>query len=304
MKIIDLEFREVSSDLVGTRAHESDMGRTISDPCIIRVDGKPIAVFGEIKFYEKIARWARSYKFSSVERIQYRQGKSWDDIKTREEYFGYTGPRPVFNVAAGPTKTSRHYPDVYKNGVVPLAQELQSLYEKYMPEKYESQFMESTSTIGRDWRIGGGMYTQCVVNDNNAFNYHFDGSNYPGHWNSMAVFNWGTVGGHAVLPNLDLKLKMSSNHFLIFDAHKTMHAVTPIIKRKKEGFRYSVVFYAQSIMKNLGTIHEETAKFHKVLEKRLDPGYQEERKKIIISRRRSRSGSSVGKDRELNDDKR
>lgn len=304
MKIIDLKYQEVSKDLVGTRAHESDMGLTISEPTIIRVDGKPSVVYGNMKFYEKIVRWAKSYKFSSVERIQYRQGKAWDDIKTREEYFGYTAPRPVFNVAAGPTKTSRNYPDVYINGVVPLASELESLFSRHLSEQFNVQNSEALSTIGPCWRMGGGMYTQCVVNDNNAFNYHFDGSNYPGHWNSMAVFKWGVVGGHTVLPNYDCKLIMDKNHFVIFDAHRTMHAVTPIIKRKKEGFRYSVVFYTQSLMKNLGTMQEETAKFHKVLEKRLDPDYQDERKKIIISRRRDRSGSSVGKSRKLNDDKR
>lgn len=292
MQIIEATWKEVLKSKVGDAAQEDDASIYIKDDCIITVEGKPVAAYGDLDFDPKrLLAWAKQAEFGLFRRLAYGQGKQFSTKKTYELYFGYTMGRHVYNAPPGPTRTTRDYPQLFNDDLIPLYEKLAKVFETCMPEQYAAQ-MDAIKCVGEEWRIGKGLYTQMVFNNANVFSYHVDAMNFKDSWNVMAVFANGCVGGNTIIPALDMRFSMRGAKYLIFNAQKVIHGVTPLTKVRADSYRYSLVYYAQAGMSKLGKLEDELDKFRVSLDKRFDAGYQEERAKAtqVMRKRMQKSG--------------
>lgn len=276
---------EVSSvgcvkNLYGKKAEAKHCKRLIKEPAVIYHDGHPFAVYGDWPHTVEDVLAILSIKCLNAQRRAAVQGTCFHSTFTKEQYFGFSAARPVFNVPPGRTKATRENFSIYENHIVPSAVEMDKLFAEYLTEMHIAQ-VEETADIGPDWRIGNTTWTQCVVNDSNDFGYHYDRNNVHGTANGMFVFSSGVSGGSTCLPEFGVRFAMTGSKYLIFKAQDVLHGVTEIKKIKKNGFRRSVVYYAHKLLKGYKGIDEELEKFHKTIEKRLDQRYWKKRKSQI-----------------------
>lgn len=292
MRIVDLKEKDVSH-LLGKQVKEDDVARTIDFDCVVTVGGKPTIAYGNLPENKALLRWCANHKFPSVRRRAYEQGKQFQDdhgsslakSATREDYFGFKAPRPVYNLPAGPTRltvTNKKGWQLIKN----LAESLEEIYKESMPELYIWQKAKVDGSILPDWRINHGLWTQAVINKSNQFPYHYDANNCKNHLSGMACYNYGNGGGNTVVPGLDVKFEMVGAKYLIFLGQSILHGVSPIRNRQDWAMRYSIVFYSHELMTKVASPEEELKKARKIMEKRFDPAYQADRRKMLIERKR------------------
>jgi len=91
-----------------------------------------------------------------------------------------------------------------------------------------------------------------VINQSSALPYHRDGSNFDT-WSAMPVVRRGMDGGHLHMPEYDITINCRDGWALWFNGHAYVHGVTPMKSRAKDGYRYSIVFYAKRGMKDCHT---------------------------------------------------
>lgn len=111
--------------------------------------------------------------------------------------------------------------------------------------------------VGEDWRMmREGLWTSGVVNRNSQLPYHRDSLNFPT-WSAMPVVRRGVRGGHLHLPEYGTVLPCRDGWAVYWCGNRLVHAVTPLDVRR-DGYRYSVVYYALRGMKDCHTYAEET----------------------------------------------
>jgi hypothetical protein len=91
----------------------------------------------------------------------------------------------------------------------------------------------------------------------------------------MIVFKGDVMGGHLVIPELDISLEVADNSLTIFDGQDYLHGVSPIEYLHQDSYRYSVVYYSLERMWQCMTVDEEIARIRsKKMQReinRLDP---------------------------------
>jgi hypothetical protein len=114
-----------------------------------------------------------------------------------------------------------------------------------------------TAEVKPDWRLGDTHWTSGVINRTSVLPYHRDTSNFPV-WSAMPVVRRGVTGGHLHLPEYDVAVPCRDGWCVMFPGHQLVHGVTPIRVVAKDGYRFSVVFYALRGVKDCYTSAEET----------------------------------------------
>lgn len=94
-----------------------------------------------------------------------------------------------------------------------------------------------------DWMMGESWWTSGVLNRSSALAYHYDRNNHPV-WNCMVVVRRHTLGGHLHVPRVGLVLPCADGDVAWFPAWTELHGVTPITARRRDGYRYSAVYYS------------------------------------------------------------
>jgi hypothetical protein len=96
------------------------------------------------------------------------------------------------------------------------------------------------------------LWTSGVINQSSALPYHRDGSNFDT-WSAMPVVRRGMDGGNLHMPEWDITINCRDGWALWFNGYAHVHGVTPMSSRAKDGYRYSIVFYAKRGMKDCHT---------------------------------------------------
>ncbi len=96
------------------------------------------------------------------------------------------------------------------------------------------------------------LWTSGVINQSSALPYHRDGSNFDT-WSAMPVVRRGMDGGHLHFPEYGITVNCRDGWALYFNGYAYVHGVTPMKTRSKDGYRYSIVFYAKRGMKDCHT---------------------------------------------------
>lgn len=121
-----------------------------------------------------------------------------------------------------------------------------------LPEIHEHD-SEVLQQVLPEWRMTeDALWTSGVINQSSQLPYHRDRANFET-WSAMPVLRRGMTGGHLSMPEFGITVNCRDGWVLIFNGHRHVHGVTPMTATQKDGYRYSIVFYALRGMKDCHT---------------------------------------------------
>lgn len=166
--------------------------------------------------------------------------------------FGFTTRSAVLQrESCTPTSLSWEAPDAQMT-LNQTAEDLATFLLEELPEVYEQNYREIQAVLP-EWRMtDDALWTSGVINQSSALPYHRDGSNFDT-WSAMPVVRRGMDGGHLHMPEYDITINCRDGWALYFNGYAYVHGVTPMSARAKDGYRYSIVFYAKRGMKDCHT---------------------------------------------------
>jgi hypothetical protein len=126
----------------------------------------------------------------------------------------------------------------------------------YLREQLPEVFLHDQAEVSQvlpEWRMTeDALWTSGVINQSSALPYHRDGSNFDT-WSAMPVVRRGMDGGNLHMPEYGITINCRDGWALWFNGYAYVHGVTPMSPRAKDGYRYSIVFYAKRGMKDCHT---------------------------------------------------
>lgn len=176
--------------------------------------------------------------------------------------FGFTTRSAVLQREAC-TPTSLSYEDPEAQLILnDTAEVLGEYLREQLPEVYEHDY-QTLGAVLPEWRMTeDALWTSGVINQSSALPYHRDGSNFDT-WSAMPVVRRGMDGGHLNMPEYDITINCRDGWALWFNGYAYVHGVTPMTTRQKDGYRYSIVFYAKRGMKDCHTYAVEIGEARK-----------------------------------------
>jgi hypothetical protein len=144
------------------------------------------------------------------------------------------------------TKFRRQFPRTHRL-FLEYARTIAKDYRKHFPVHYAEQVKRmyiGKHKVHRAYRIKGTPFTSAVINKNSALRYHRDQANTEHGISCMLCLKGGIAGGELILPELNLGFECENGYMLLFDGHKYIHGVTPIIRPQVGiSYRYTIVYY-------------------------------------------------------------
>lgn len=176
--------------------------------------------------------------------------------------FGFTTRSAVLQ-REGCTPTSMAYENPEAQMTLNETAEILGGYlREQLPEVYEHDY-QAVGAVLPEWRMTeDALWTSGVINQSSALPYHRDGSNFDT-WSAMPVLRRGMDGGHLHMPEYGLTINCRDGWALWFNGYNYVHGVTPMSTRQKDGYRYSIVFYAKRGMKDCHTYAVEIGEARK-----------------------------------------
>lgn len=180
------------------------------------------------------------------------------NYRSKSKTFGFAPRRPlVRRESCSLSALASSRPDI-QAALTELSDQCATTLTSIAPDTVETD-RETMQAVLPEWRMGEEkLWTSGVVNKTAQLPYHRDGFNFPT-WSAMPVIRRGVRGGHLHLPEYDLVVPCQDGYAVYFAGHQLVHGVTPITLKQKDGYRYSVVFYALRGMKDCYTYAVETA---------------------------------------------
>jgi len=276
MKRIDLERVPFDKDKFKKRsALRTDVSQMIKEDCIIYVDNQPTILYKKLQTDTSALRWA-------VKNIKYGEGKRSRGLKSISAIFGYSPRVAMRHDYCTATSMAMNHKKQH-HIITDFAKELVGYYKEYFPEQFEFHNKLIEEKVMQDWTIGGSPFTSGIVNKNNQLKYHYDAGNFKGVLSNMVVFKSDIIGGHLVIPELDIALEVADNTLTIFNGQDILHGVSDIEYKNNSSYRYSVVYYSLEQMWKCEPLEGEIKRIRKVKtereKKRLDPVHMDSLKK-------------------------
>lgn len=138
------------------------------------------------------------------------------------------------------------------------------IYREQVPLAYAAQASMLFEKVKPEWRIPGTVFTSGIANWDAPLHYHTDTGNFPGTWNAMYALTFDCDGGQLSLPEYGLGFSFKRPAYIIFPAQDVLHGVTPLQKRSRLAYRYSVVYYALALMCHCLSAQEEVVRIQKI----------------------------------------
>ncbi len=166
--------------------------------------------------------------------------------------FGFTNRSAVLQrEACTPTSLAWESPEAQIT-LNETAKVLGDYLREQLPEVFEHDMNELEQVLP-EWRMTeDALWTSGVINQSSALPYHRDGSNFDT-WSAMPVVRRGMDGGNLHMPEYGITINCRDGWALWFNGYAYVHGVTPMSPRAKDGYRYSIVFYAKRGMKDCHT---------------------------------------------------
>jgi hypothetical protein len=131
------------------------------------------------------------------------------------------------------------------------------LFKEVDPHRAEEHQRIVTNEIHPDWLIAGTPYTSGVINNSAALPYHKDSGNLIGSWSAMLSIRKNMDGGYLNLPEYGVTLGIPDRSLTIFNGQALWHGVTPMIAKKKDAYRFTIVWYAKKKICQCGCAENE-----------------------------------------------
>jgi hypothetical protein len=236
---IDAERREVDLDRYrGAFADLRHVSTVTEGDVVVHLAGaeQPSVVYVELaeRLPEAVAA-LRSIRFQQVART--------GGMKSTSRTFGYAPAKVLRREETCQAAVLAKEAPREHAIIAGLASVVEREYLRWNAEQYEHH-EEVVSKVLPDWRLAGGVFTSGIINRNNKLPYHYDAGNFADCWSNMLVFKYGCVGGDLVCPELDLAFRLRDHSLLMFDGQSILHGVSPFRLIRRDGYRYSVVFYS------------------------------------------------------------
>jgi hypothetical protein len=113
------------------------------------------------------------------------------------------------------------------------------------------------SKVHPDWLLGDTPFTSGVINYSAALPYHRDSGNIVGSWSAMVGFRKNMEGGHLHFPEYDVVFAIPHNSLMWFNGQATWHGVTPLLPKKKDSYRFTIVYYSKRKVCDCVSVEEE-----------------------------------------------
>lgn len=226
--------------------------------------GKTVAVqiaLGDMLYDER--RWlARHFHF----------GTKWNDPMTSKALtgasrlngmryenrtFGTTAPAPLRQrYGCSYSQFNTDYPEAYAV-LEQMTRLWWILFEEHMPEAFAQHKSLVDEQINRDWLIGGYGWTSGIINNTAALPYHRDSNNIKNTVSAMLGMRSRVGGGALHIPEYDVTLGIPDGSLTLFDGQDLWHGVTPLVNERSDAYRYTVVWYTKSGVKECGCAADE-----------------------------------------------
>jgi len=182
--------------------------------------------------------------------------------RNNSRVFGFTNRSAVLQrEACTPTSLAWESPEAQMT-LNDTAEILGNYLRDELPEVFEHDHNEIQQVLP-EWRMTeDALWTSGVINQSSALPYHRDGSNFDT-WSAMPVIRRGMDGGHLHMPEYGITINCRDGWALWFNGYALVHGVTPLKARTKDGYRYSIVFYAKRGMKDCHTYAVEVGEARK-----------------------------------------
>lgn len=238
MREIHIKRREYDEkDFIKRNAAESDCKTEIQESCKVYFDDQLAAVLiYDVDFPDEtrqavlgLKSWAKGFRGSG--------------IKTETIAIGNQPRVPARSKEACFCSALENKEPAAHHSVLRRAPEGQKLYEQHCPEVFNKHLTWVQENIRSEWTIPGSVFTSGVINKNCSMAYHRDRGNIKDGWSIMYVLKNHMSGANLNVIDFDAKLFLPDRSLLIFNGQNYMHGVTPMVKTKPDGYRYSIVFY-------------------------------------------------------------
>jgi len=118
---------------------------------------------------------------------------------------------------------------------------------------------DAVAEVHTDWRMGESqLWTSGVINQSATLPYHRDAFNFPV-WSGMPVLRRHIQGGYLRIPEYEAVIPCRDGWGVFFAGFQLVHGVTPMVMTRRDGYRYSVVYYALKGMRSCFETAQETA---------------------------------------------
>jgi hypothetical protein len=172
--------------------------------------------------------------------------------------FGSYPRRPIYGrEGCTPTQLSTENPQLH-GVLLRYANDLSASLAEWVPSVFAQGIAEVTP-VKAEWRLGETTWTSGVINNSTVLPYHRDAGNFRA-WSAMPVIRRQMAGGALHLPEYDLTVPCRDGWCVLFPGYELVHGVTPMRLRQRDGYRFSVVFYALRGMRDCATVALETAR--------------------------------------------
>lgn len=256
MTRLDLELTKQDPKAYRYRkAREKDFGQLITNTTEVFVDGK-------LRIHFEVLPTAPVELVAAVQRIEYIKGYRSEGLLSQSRVFGGQPRLTIRRDFCTMTSLANQQPAEHQT-LLDWGARADAIYRTVNPELY-TKHVEVVSAVKPCWRIHDTVFTSGIANKDNALFYHLDSGNFPDVWSAMYAFSMDLEGGHLAVPELGIGFSFDKPALIMFDGQGLIHGVTPLVKKSKQAYRYSVVYYALRQMCKCGTLDEELARIRTV----------------------------------------
>jgi hypothetical protein len=143
------------------------------------------------------------------------------------------------NPAVRETRFNMLYPDKFKK-LIPLIREIDSYYEKIVPDHYKKQHRKAKQTY---FKIADTAFTTVTTNVNYKTAIHTDrGDDAEGFGNLVVIERGKYTGAETCFPQYGVGVNVRMGDVLFMDVHE-WHGNLPIRLENKDAVRLSIVCY-------------------------------------------------------------
>ena len=235
----------------------------VTDDCIFTVDGEDIGFYirsladfsQDADLFASIANKelrSKNVPKSSMKRSSgFISGDKKQEVLQYSTIIGSVPPKPHMR-RNYPTMSSVHSVKTAKTfikAMLMLCRESEEIIRRILPDVFERQIQIIQNEVPKKWRFGR-MFTSSISNFNISAPFHRDTGNLKDTVNIIICKKKDTEGGDLHVPDYNATIGQEDGSMLVYPAWKNVHGVTPILRKRAEGYRNSLVFYPLAAFKN------------------------------------------------------
>lgn len=246
MQTLEITRRKLNPDDFKFRTtQESDVKTIIDKPTSIYENGELRLVYLQLDPNQT----RLPSLLSALDRLKFRTDERTYGLVSTSQTFGYLPRNTLRRDYCAISGMARSNPDEHAL-ICSYAGVVSSYYQQFAPELYARHLKTVEDNVLASWRLVRTPFTSGIANKNNPLSYHLDTGNVKDAWSAMIVLKRNVKGGHLNCPEYDVGFALPHGSLILFDGQKLIHGVTPIVKTKPDGVRYSLVFYSMRQMFN------------------------------------------------------